>query len=85
MGAHPLAQSLSARLTTRAKGLEFDTVCLPGSEAGVVPNHRARDENANKGLEEARRLAYGGLTRARKLALIEQPNPTWRDLYAEIL
>jgi DNA helicase-2/ATP-dependent DNA helicase PcrA len=53
-----------------AKGLEFDTVFLPGWEEGVFPNQRAMDENGNKGLEEERRLAYVGLTRARKRALI---------------
>ena len=53
-----------------AKGLEFDTVFLPGWEEGVFPNQRALDENGNKGLEEERRLAYVGLTRARKRALI---------------
>ena len=48
-----------------AKGLEFDTVFLPGWEEGVFPNQRAMDESGNKGLEEERRLAYVGLTRAR--------------------
>jgi DNA helicase-2/ATP-dependent DNA helicase PcrA len=53
-----------------AKGLEFDTVFLPGWEEGVFPNQRAMDENGNKGLEEERRLAYVGITRARKRAII---------------
>jgi DNA helicase-2/ATP-dependent DNA helicase PcrA len=53
-----------------AKGLEFDTVFLPGWEEGVFPNQRSMDESGNKGLEEERRLAYVGLTRARKLAII---------------
>jgi DNA helicase-2/ATP-dependent DNA helicase PcrA len=53
-----------------AKGLEFDTVFLPGWEEGVFPNQRAMDENGNKGLEEERRLAYVGLTRARRRAII---------------
>ena len=53
-----------------AKGLEFDTVFLPGWEEGVFPNQRAMDETGNKGLEEERRLAYVGLTRARKLAIV---------------
>ncbi|HJU17572.1 MAG TPA: UvrD-helicase domain-containing protein [Stellaceae bacterium] len=53
-----------------AKGLEFDTVFLPGWEEGVFPNQRAMDENGLKGLEEERRLAYVGLTRARRRAYV---------------
>ena len=53
-----------------AKGLEFDTVFLPGWEEGVFPNQRSMDESGNKGLEEERRLAYVGLTRARRRAVI---------------
>jgi DNA helicase-2/ATP-dependent DNA helicase PcrA len=53
-----------------AKGLEFDTVFLPGWEEGLFPNQRAMDEGGNKGLEEERRLAYVGLTRARKRAIV---------------
>jgi DNA helicase-2/ATP-dependent DNA helicase PcrA len=53
-----------------AKGLEFDTVFLPGWEEGVFPNQRALDEQGTKGLEEERRLAYVGLTRARKRAIV---------------
>ncbi|MBM85449.1 MAG: DNA helicase II [Rhodospirillaceae bacterium] len=49
-----------------AKGLEFDVVFLPGWEEGVFPNQRALDDNGAEGLEEERRLAYVGLTRARK-------------------
>jgi len=49
-----------------AKGLEFDLVFLPGWEEGMFPNQRALDENGAAGLEEERRLAYVGLTRARK-------------------
>ena len=48
-----------------AKGLEFDTVFLPGWEEGLFPHQRAMDESGMKGLEEERRLAYVGLTRAR--------------------
>ncbi len=53
-----------------AKGLEFDTVFLPGWEEGVFPNQRALDEAGAKGLEEERRLAYVGLTRARRRAIV---------------
>jgi len=49
-----------------AKGLEFDSVFLPGWEEGVFPHQRAMDEGGNAGLEEERRLAYVGLTRARR-------------------
>ena len=53
-----------------AKGLEFHTVYLPGWEEGVFPHSRALDESGAKGLEEERRLAYVGLTRAKKRVLI---------------
>jgi DNA helicase-2/ATP-dependent DNA helicase PcrA len=53
-----------------AKGLEFDTVFLPGWEEGVFPNQRTLDEGGNKSLEEERRLAYVGITRARQRAII---------------
>src|SRR5262249_47318892 len=49
-----------------AKGLEFDAVFLPGWEEGIFPSQRTLDENGNAGLEEERRLAYVGITRARK-------------------
>jgi DNA helicase-2/ATP-dependent DNA helicase PcrA len=48
-----------------AKGLEFDTVFLPGWEEGVFPSQRTIDESGAVGLEEERRLAYVGITRAR--------------------
>ncbi len=51
-----------------AKGLEFETVFLPGWEEGVFPNQRAMDEGGASALEEERRLAYVGLTRARQQA-----------------
>ena len=53
-----------------AKGLEFDTVFLPGWEEGVFPNQRSLDETGARGLEEERRLAYVGLTRARQRAYV---------------
>ncbi len=53
-----------------AKGLEFDTVFLPGWEEGVFPNQRALDEGGGRALEEERRLAYVGITRAKQRAII---------------
>ncbi|MAM09998.1 MAG: ATP-dependent DNA helicase [Rhizobiaceae bacterium] len=49
-----------------AKGLEFKTVFLPGWEEGLFPHQRALDESGRAGLEEERRLAYVGLTRAKR-------------------
>ena len=49
-----------------AKGLEFDMVFLPGWEDGIFPSQRTLDESGGAGLEEERRLAYVGLTRARR-------------------
>ena len=48
-----------------AKGLEFDYVFLPGWEDGLFPSQRSMDDTGIAGLEEERRLAYVGLTRAR--------------------
>jgi DNA helicase-2/ATP-dependent DNA helicase PcrA len=53
-----------------AKGLEFDTVFLPGWEEGLFPSQRTMDERGAAGLEEERRLAYVGLTRARIRATV---------------
>ena len=62
------AERVSLMTLHAAKGLEFDTVFLPGWEDGLFPNQRALDENGRAGLEEERRLAHVGLTRARKRA-----------------
>ncbi len=53
-----------------AKGLEFPGVFLPGWEDGLFPSQRSMDESGLKGLEEERRLAYVGLTRAEEIAIV---------------
>jgi len=53
-----------------AKGLEYNTVFLPGWEEGLFPHQRSLDESGMAGLEEERRLAYVGVTRARRRAKI---------------
>lgn len=53
-----------------AKGLEFDAVFLPGWEEGIFPSQRALDEGGLASLEEERRLAYVGITRAKKICVI---------------
>ena len=66
----PARDQVSLMTFHAAKGLEFDTVFMPAWEEGVFPNQRALDETGLRGLEEERRLAYVGLTRARKNAII---------------
>ena len=68
-----------------AKGLEFDTVLLPGWEEGIFPNQRNIDEYGNNGLEEERRLAYVGITRARNSLSIFFANyrKQYNNLYIE--
>jgi DNA helicase II / ATP-dependent DNA helicase PcrA len=64
------AEKVSIMTLHSAKGLEFDTVFLPGWEEGLFPHQRALDEGGRSGLEEERRLAYVGLTRAKRNCLI---------------
>ena len=65
-----------------AKGLEFEVVFLPGWEEGLFPHQRSLDENGAAGLEEERRLAYVGLTRARRrVAIYYAANRSVRGLW----
>ncbi len=66
----PQEDEVSLMTLHSAKGLEFPLVFLPGWEEGTFPSQRALDEAGMAGLEEERRLAYVGITRAREMAKI---------------
>ena len=63
-------QKINLMTMHAAKGLEFDAVFLPGWEEGLFPHQKSLEEKGDLALEEERRLAYVGLTRAKKESLI---------------
>lgn len=66
----PEGDALMIMTLHASKGLEFEQVYLPGWEEGLFPHQKALDESGEEGLEEERRLAYVGLTRAKKGSFI---------------
>lgn len=66
-----------------AKGLEFELVFLPGWEEGIFPHQKAINEEGEKGLEEERRIAYVGITRAKKELYISYAESRW--MFNEVL
>ncbi|TNE35971.1 MAG: DNA helicase II [Alphaproteobacteria bacterium] len=68
--ANPTDEMVSLMTLHAAKGLEYDVVFLPGWEEGLFPHQRALDENGVAALEEERRLAYVGITRAKERCYI---------------
>lgn len=75
--------AISLMTVHAAKGLEFDLVFMPGLEEGLFPNQRSIAEEGPKGLEEERRLAYVGITRAKKQLYISYAES--RRMYNEFV
>ena len=63
-------QKINLMTMHASKGLEFDVIFLPGWEEGLFPHQKSLEEKGEKALEEERRLAYVGITRAKKKAYI---------------